>query len=118
MADLFGAVSEVLGPGGVFVSSFRNYTSDLPEGPRRFIPVRQDDARILTCFLEYQESTVNVYDLLHERTDDGWTLRVSSYTKLRLDPEWARSTLQRLGLVPRLEAGPRGMVRLVATRPA
>ena len=60
---------------------------------------------------------MTVYDLLHERADAGWILRVSSYSKLRLSPEWARSTLNRLGLVATLEAGPNGMTRLVATRP-
>jgi 2-polyprenyl-3-methyl-5-hydroxy-6-metoxy-1,4-benzoquinol methylase len=116
--QLFEAISEALGPGGVFVTTFRDYGERALEGVGRFIPVRQDARRILTCFLEYEERTVTVYDLLHERTDAGWTLHVSSYSKLRLSPEWARSTLHRLGLVTTLETGPRGMVRLVATRPA
>jgi hypothetical protein len=42
----------------------------------------------------------------------------SMFAKLRLSPEWARSTLNRLGLVATLEAGPSGMLRLVAARPA
>ncbi len=115
---LFETIAEALGPDGVFVTTFRDYSARALEGSSRFIPVRQDHARILTCFLEYQEKTVTVYDLLHERADAGWTLRVSSYAKLRLSPEWARSTLTRLGLIPTLEAGPRGLVRLEATRPA
>ena len=115
---LFEAISETLRPGGVFVATFRDYAAGALEGVGRFIPVRQDDRRILTCFLEYRETTVTVSDLLHERTDAGWALRVSSYSKLRLSPEWTRSTLNRLGLVATLEAGPKGMVRLVAARPA
>lgn len=114
---LFEAISEALKPGGIFVATFRNYDARALEGVARFVPVRQDDRRILTCFLEYGETTVTVYDLLHERADAGWILRVSSYSKLRLSPEWARSTLNRLGLVATLEAGPHGMTRLVATRP-
>jgi hypothetical protein len=103
-----------LKPGGIFVATFRDYAARPLEGAGRFIAVRQDDRRILTCFLEYGETTVTVYDILHERTDAGWSLRVSSYPKLRLSPDWARSALQRLGLVATLEAGSRGMVRLVA----
>jgi SAM-dependent methyltransferase len=114
---LFEAIAEALRPGGVFVATFRDYAAQALDGVRRFIPVRQDDRRILTCFLEYQQTTVTVYDLLHERTDDGWTLHVSGYSKIRLSPEWACSTLSRLGLVASLEAGRSGMVRLVATRP-
>jgi SAM-dependent methyltransferase len=114
---LFEAIAQTLRPGGVFVATFRDYGAGALEGVGRFIPVRQDDRRILTCFLEYQETTVTIYDLLHERSDAGWALRVSSYSKLRLSPEWARSTLNRLGLVATLKAGPRGMVRLLAARP-
>jgi SAM-dependent methyltransferase len=114
---LFEEIAEALSPGGTFLATFRDYATRALEGTDRFIPVRQDDGRILTCSLEYSESTIAVYDLLHERTDSGWTLRVSSYTKLRLNPEWACATLRRLGLAATLETGPRGMVRLVAVRP-
>jgi SAM-dependent methyltransferase len=116
--QLFEEISQALKPDGIFVATFRNYEARTLEGVGRFIPVRQDDRRILTCFLEYGETMVTVYDLLHERADAGWTLRVSSYSKLRLSPEWAQSKLTRLGLVARLESGPNGMIRLVATRPA
>ena len=113
---LFEAIAGVMSPDGMFVTTFRDYATRALEGVDRFIPVRQDAGRILTCCLEYSESTVAVYDLLHERTDLGWTLRVSSYMKLRLDPEWACATLRRLGLTATLAAGARGMVRLVAIR--
>ena len=114
---LFAAIAETLTPGGVFVATFRDYTGRRPEDIDRFLPVRHDAARILTCFLEYHDTTVTVFDLVHERTGPGWTLRVSSYSKLRLSPQWASSTLRRLGLTPELGAGPNKMVQLVATRP-
>lgn len=114
---LFSNIAGVLAPGGVFVSTFRDYASRTLEGEARFIPVRQAKSRILTCFLEYRETTVIVHDLLHEWTEGGWTLRVSSYPKLRLSPESARSSLERLGLTASVEQGPRGMTRLIARRP-
>src|SRR5262247_4082601 len=43
-------VHEALAPGGHFVLSFRDYSVPL-EGDARFIPVRSDERRILTCFL-------------------------------------------------------------------
>ena len=52
--QLFEAISEALRPGGVFVATFRDYEARALEGVGRFIPVRQDDRRILTCFLEYR----------------------------------------------------------------
>lgn len=83
---------------------------------QRFIPVRSDEARILTCFLEYGPKTVLVHDVLHERAAQGWVTRVSAYQKLRLVPEEAVATLQANGFDVRREAGMRGMVRLVARR--
>jgi SAM-dependent methyltransferase len=115
---LFEAIADALKPGGVFVATFRDYAGRQLEGVDRFLPVRQDERRILTCFLEYGDTTVTVHDLLHDRTETGWTLRVSSYSKLRLRPEWTRSALNRLGLIATLGPGPSGMVQLEARRPA
>ncbi|HTU65532.1 MAG TPA: class I SAM-dependent methyltransferase [Steroidobacteraceae bacterium] len=107
-------VAEVLAPGGRFVISFRDYSEPLTD-LARFIPVRSDERRILTCFLEYDDDTVLVHDILHERAGDDWETRVSSYRKLRLSPERVIGSLETLGFVTRREAGPRGMVRIVAT---
>ena len=116
--QLFDQVVEALAPDGVFVATFRDYSDPSRRGVDRFIPVRQDDRRMLTCVLELAETAVVVHDLVHEHTTAGWTLRVSSYPKLRVAPEWARTALGRRGLTVRLDAGANGMARLVATRPA
>jgi SAM-dependent methyltransferase len=117
-ARLFDDVAAALAPGGRFIATFRDYSGPARRGAERVIPVRQDDHRRLTCVLEYTEATVVVHDVVHERTDAGWALRVSSYRKLRLAPEWARTVLGGVGLSVRLESGATGMARLVATRPA
>ena len=113
IAALAHSVASRLAPGGRFVATFRDYTR-LPSGDARFIPVRSDDRRILTCFLEEHPEFVLVHDLVHERTAAGWTTRVSSYRKLRLAPDAAQQALTAAGLRARVEPGPRGMVRLVA----
>jgi 2-polyprenyl-3-methyl-5-hydroxy-6-metoxy-1,4-benzoquinol methylase len=51
VVDLVENVSAMLVPGGCFVMTLRDYSSALT-AERRFIPVRSDDRRILTCFLE------------------------------------------------------------------
>ena len=112
---LIERVSVELPPSGMFVMSFRDYTVPLT-GEQRFIPVRSDAARILTCFLEYEAEAVLVHDIIHERTPDGWQTRVSHYRKLRLSPERLGDCLQSNGFDVRREAGMRGMVRLVAQR--
>lgn len=112
-AALAHSVASRLARSGRFVATFRDYTR-LPAGDARFIPVRADEQRILTCFLEEHPEVVLVHDLVHERTPTGWTTRVSSYRKLRLAPEAVRQAFAAAGLETRVEPGPRGMVRLVA----
>jgi SAM-dependent methyltransferase len=106
-------VAQALAPAGRFVLSFRDYSQPLLED-QRFIPVRSDERRILTCFLEYEEDTVVVHDILHERGGDAWETRVSSYRKLRLSPDRVIGSLETSGFEARREAGARGMVRVVA----
>lgn len=110
---LMSEITDALTPDGVFCATFRDYTVAL-EGDKRFIPVRSDEERSLTCFLEYEPDIVTVHDLLHERGSNGWTFKVSSYPKLRLDPAWVAGLFEAKGNQVMLDAGPRGMVRLVA----
>jgi SAM-dependent methyltransferase len=114
--DLFAAVAGLLTVTGLFVATFRDYVSAPLQGDRRFIPVRSDENRILTCFLEYGEDTVTVHDLLHERANGQWQQRVSSYRKLRLHPEWVAAKLAERGLKVRTGAGPAGMTVVAATK--
>jgi SAM-dependent methyltransferase len=81
--SLVQSAAAMLRRGGSFVVSLRDYSVPLL-GDRRFIPVRDDDMRLLNCFLEYEEASVVVNDILHERIADAWTTRVSHYRKLRL----------------------------------
>ena len=112
---LFGDVGAALREGGTFVVTFRDYTTPLT-GDARFIPVRRDENRVLTCVLDYVGDRVKVHDVIHERRGKAWHKRVSAYQKLRLAPAWVMQVLQANGMMVRIEPGPAGMVRLVATR--
>jgi SAM-dependent methyltransferase len=115
---LLDMVAGGLAPGGLFVATFRDLFTSALTGTARFLPVRSDEQRIHTCFLEYGEHTVMVHDVVYERAaEGGWHLRTSAFPKLRIDPGWARDHLARLGLDARLETGARGMLRLTARRP-
>jgi 2-polyprenyl-3-methyl-5-hydroxy-6-metoxy-1,4-benzoquinol methylase len=115
--SLFGDVAASLSPGGLFVATFRDYVSAPLEGDARFILVRSDEQRILTCFLEYADTTVTVHDLLHQREGGSWRLSASSYSKLRLSPEWVAERLSSLGLSVRRDTVPGGMIRIAAGMP-
>lgn len=113
VATLMRRIGSSLRPGGHFIATFRDYRH-LPSEANRFIPVRSDANRIHTCFLEEAAEHVLVHDVLHERNNDAWTMKVSSYKKLRLSPEAAVEAASAAGLLCRIEEGPRGMVKLRA----
>jgi SAM-dependent methyltransferase len=108
-----------LKPGGVFVLSFRNLTARL-SGSDRFIPVRAERDRIMTCFLEDEGDAVRVHDLIHtRRPDESWRLSTSSYRKLRLAPAWVAQLLTESGFVEvSVTPGPPGMCVITGRRGA
>ena len=107
---LLGDVAQSLAPDGKLVLGFRDLTSI----PARFIPVRSDDARILTCVLEERGDFIEVHDVIHERHESGWRMSVSSYRKLRLGPEQVRADAVAAGLDIAALAVEHGAVTLVA----
>jgi 2-polyprenyl-3-methyl-5-hydroxy-6-metoxy-1,4-benzoquinol methylase len=94
--ELCRRVKLALEPGGRFIATFRDLSTPLIELDR-FIPVRSDASRILTCFLEDEGDRVKVHDLLYERVDETWQFAKSYYLKLRVGPESARAWLLAAG---------------------
>jgi Methyltransferase domain len=112
---LFDDVAECLADAGTFIISFRDYSSALI-GLKRFIPVRSDAERILTCFLEYDDDAITVHDILQEREGTQWRHRVSAYRKLRLSPRWVISALETRNFHVKEQPGLAGMTCLIANR--
>jgi len=94
---LIGNAAENLHKNGRLVLSYRDLSRELT-GTSRFIPVKSDDTRILTCFLEYFDSYVNVNDILHEKINDKWEMKVSSYPKLKLPANDITNMIHGFGL--------------------
>ena len=84
--SVFHNVARSLQKAGLFMVPFRDYASSELTGTERFIPVRSDDARIHTCYLEYHRDKVMVHDLVHTHIEGNWKTEVSAYSKLRLKP--------------------------------
>ena len=74
---------DTLLPAGKLILSFRDYHIAL-ESVHRFIPVKSDDNRILTCILDYTDDRVLVTDQLYEKLGNDWIQKVSTYQKLRI----------------------------------
>jgi 2-polyprenyl-3-methyl-5-hydroxy-6-metoxy-1,4-benzoquinol methylase len=113
--QLFNVVFGKLAPGGLFVLTYRDLTSEL-FGADRFLPVRADDTKIMTCFLEYKnDDTVVVNDLIYTRDESGWKLNTSSYEKLRLSSAWVSQALRDAGFMIEREA-PAGRLLMVVAQ--
>jgi hypothetical protein len=95
------------------ILSFRDLTAEL-SGTQRFIPIRSDENRIQTCFLEYFPHHVIVTDILHEKIEGQWKLKVSSYPKLKLPMEIIKSLLVEIGFTLDAAETIRGQEFLVA----
>lgn len=112
---LLTKVREKLSAGGKLVLSFRDLSSPLI-GNQRFLPVKSDENRIHTCFLEYFQDHVQVHDLLHERVDSQWKQKVSSYPKLILTSYLLNAFLNDIGLEVIHEEVINRMIHLIAMK--
>ena len=100
---------------GTFIATFRDFTVETKD-LERFIPVRNDEQTVFTCFLEFEPATVKVHDLVHRRVDGRWDFAKSFYRKLRLPTAWVVTTLRGAGF-GHVETGlDRGLVVVTAKK--
>lgn len=96
VSKLYRDAYAALAPGGRFVLTFRDLSQELT-GLDRFLSVRADDQRVMTCVLEYEPECVIVNDLIHVHEESGWIFQKSRYRKLRLSPSEQVAELKRIG---------------------
>jgi hypothetical protein len=106
----------MLAPGGMLVLTFRDLTVEL-QGLDRFLPVRSDPDRIMTCVLEYEPGSVVVNDLIYVREGGGWLLHKSKYRKLRVAADDIARELSELGFAVRSSQVGRGLQAITAKQP-
>ena len=95
---VLAAAAAHLAPGGLLLLTFRDHTGPERRSTDRFLLVRGDAERILTCCLDYRADRVLVTDVVHELSAGRWSLRASDYEKLRLSPSVVASELAAGGL--------------------
>lgn len=93
---LFGDVYANLELGGGLVITFRDLTAEL-KGIERIIPVKTDEDKLMATFLEYEETHVQVHDLIFVRDVSGWVTKKGVYRKLRLGVDQVQAFLERIG---------------------
>ncbi len=114
--DLLRLVFLALTPGGTFVLSYRDLSTEAT-GLDRFIPVYADENKVMTCFLEFDRSdTVLVHDLVHSREGHHWLFEKSSYRKLRLPMDWLQDAMTQAGFIVHQGLAGR-LLRLVGQKP-
>ncbi|MDR1323316.1 MAG: class I SAM-dependent methyltransferase [Candidatus Margulisbacteria bacterium] len=96
--QLIYGIASILVKDGKLLLTFRDYSTTLT-GNDRFIPVKSDENKILTCILDYEPDFVNVTDLLHERNKDGWKQKISSYKKVRVKSNEIIEIIERNGMI-------------------
>jgi hypothetical protein len=113
--DLFDKAYSHLMAEGYFIITYRDLSLELKELDR-FIPVNSDEATILTCFLEYEDEKVRVYDLIYEKENGKWNLKKSYYSKLRLPAAWTLHELQETGFTIKHSSSEKGLVTIIALK--
>lgn len=111
LRDLHGRLEK----GGKLVLTFRNLTQEVPRGDR-FIPVRSDENRVFSCFLEYEGDFAIVHDLLYTHGAAGWELKKSFYKKLRISPAWVMLVIEGAGYRTAALHEERGLATIIAEK--
>ncbi len=104
-----------LADNGKLILTFRDLTYEL-KGISRFIPVRSDGERIFTCFLEYFENHVDVFDIVNENKDGKWNQKIGFYKKLRLSDEFVNNCLKELDFKIITNELKNGMITIIAQK--
>lgn len=115
VASLLVKVYNSLESQGKFITTFRDLTPELKDTDRVF-PVKSDEQRIFTCFLEYEKETVKIHDLVYQKTGTDWQLFKSFYRKLRINAEWTLNELSRSGFKDIDSTEDNGFITIIATK--
>ncbi len=113
VATLLVNTHAALREGGELVLEFRDLATEL-QGVDRAIPVRLDEDRIMTTFLEYEPGRVNVHDMVFNKEASGWVVEKSAYSKLRLGPDVVLYLLHQSGFEITKRYNERGFSVIVA----
>ncbi|MGE0823124.1 MAG: class I SAM-dependent methyltransferase [Candidatus Binatia bacterium] len=115
VGKFFRRIAENLEPEGQCLFTFRDLAHELTE-LARFLPLRSDDQRIATCYLEYDPEHVKVHDLVYENVHNRWIFKKSFYRKCRIPFEWVTASLCDAGFVLPVATKENGLITIVAQK--
>ncbi|HPO63012.1 MAG TPA: class I SAM-dependent methyltransferase [Candidatus Kapabacteria bacterium] len=103
---------DLLEVNGQLLLSIRDYTIALSD-TQRFIHVKSDENRILTCIIEYYADKIKVTDLLYEKKNGIWSQKISSYDKLRIRIDVMLKEVEKIGFSMVKNENINGMIHLI-----
>ena len=106
---------EELIPKGKVVLTFRDLTFEL-KGADRFIPVRNDINRIFTCFLEYHNDYLDIYDIVNEKENEKWIQKISTYKKIKISEESIKTILNDSGFQINYFNKDKGIITIIGSK--
>ncbi len=109
---MFAKIYHQLEEDGEFVLTYRDLSFEIKD-IGRFLPIKSDETRIFTCFLEYEEEKVKIHDLLYVKENNEWTLYKSFYRKLRIPIDWVTDELNDKGFKINFVSSDRGMSTII-----
>ncbi len=95
--------------------TFRDLTFELKE-EQRFIPVKSDNNRIFTCFLEYRSTYVKVFDIIYEKENGRWIQKISSYKKLIISQDVVEDYFEDAGFKIEFMGIESGLVTIIGAK--
>lgn len=105
----------ILNSKGKIILTFRDYSTAL-EDTNRFILVKNDSERILTCFIEYFPDKIRVTDILHENENGNWIQKASSYYKSRITRELVLEFLKDSGFKVSFDSIANRLITIIAEK--
>jgi SAM-dependent methyltransferase len=116
ISTVFEQCFDAMASDGQLVLTYRDLRYEL-EDLDRFILLTSSSEKIMTCFLEYEEETVKVNDLIYIRDGGVWRLEKSMYRKLRLSLDIVIRLLEETGFQVQYQAEERGVITILAVKP-
>lgn len=87
---------KILNGNGKIIFTFRDLTLELKD-EKRFIPVRSDENKIFTCFLEYYSDHLKIFDIVNEKENGKWNQKISFYQKIKISEEKIKDVFIKTG---------------------
>ena len=84
--------ASLLNHNGKLILNFRDLSIELKD-ENRFIPVKSNNEKIFTCFLEYFPGHIKVHDIVNEKANGKWEQKISSYNKIKISEKTIRSII-------------------------